>query len=100
VDLDLLDTGVAARCARWESAGLTWEIVRDDTQAKPASSLRAETASRVAELLLWVSGEADLIYAELQPRVTEPTVEHHEVRTVLGLNGLLDEFDHHIGLDL
>jgi hypothetical protein len=62
----------------------------------PAASLRAESPSRVAELLLWVSGEADFIHAELLPRITDPTTDHYEMTTAAGLDGLLEDFEHHM----
>jgi hypothetical protein len=98
VDLQLLDKAVSARRAKWEAAGLSWEIVRTGVQVKPAVSLRAESPSRVAELLLWVSGEADLSYAELKPRITDPVVDHYEIATPLGLDECLDDFEHRMGL--
>lgn len=96
--LELLDDAVAARRAKWEAAGISWKVVRTGAQEKPAASLRAESSSRVSELLLWVSGEADLTYAQLEPRITDPTVDHYEVTTPLGLNGCLDDFEKHMGI--
>jgi hypothetical protein len=96
--LDVLTKAVAARGPKWEAAGVSWAIVRYDAQAKPAASLRAESPYRVAELLLWVSGEADLTYAQLQPQITEPTVDHYEVTNLVGLNGCLDDFERHMAI--
>ena len=98
VDLGLLDKAVAERSSRWESARISWQIVRNDAQPKPGASLRAESPSRVAELLLWDSGEAELIHAELEPRGTDPTIDHYELTTWVGLNGCLDDFEGHMGV--
>jgi hypothetical protein len=73
-------------------------IVRTGAQEKPAASLRAESPSRAAELILWVSGEADLTYAELKPRITDPIVDYYEITTPLGLSGCLDDFEKHMGI--
>jgi hypothetical protein len=47
-----------------------------------------------------VSGEVDLTYAEVEPRVTDPAVEYHEVTTAHGLAGLLDSFERRMGVAL
>jgi hypothetical protein len=99
VDLTLVDEAVATRSARWAAAGISWEIVGTGTEAVPAVSLRAASPARVAELLLSVSGEADLTYAELEPRITDPTVDRYEVTTRIGLDHCLDDFERHMGID-
>ena len=48
--------------------------------------------------LLWVSGEADLTHAQLLPRITDPSVDHYEITTLLGLTGCLDDFEAHMGI--
>jgi len=91
--VSLLDAAVEARRERWAAAGVTWEIVRHPATDKPAASLRAEAPTAVAELILWVSGEADLMHAGLVPVITEPSVEHYEITSSLGLEGCLDDFE-------
>ena len=98
MDLELLDRAVGARRQKWEGAGATAEIVRCGTDAKPAASLRGESPARVAELLLWVSGKADLIYAELLPRVTDPRTDHYDLATQADLERCLDDFEVHLGV--
>ena len=94
----VLDDAVEARQARWAAAGVTWEIVRSPATDKPATSLRAEAPTAVAELTLWVSGEADLTHAGLVPVVTELSVEHYEITSALGLAGCLDDFETVLGI--
>jgi hypothetical protein len=99
VNLTLLEKAVATRSARWAAAGISWEIVGVGTEAVPAASLRAASPARVAELLLSVSGEADLTYAELEATITDPTVDRCEVTTRIGLDHCLDDFERHLGID-
>jgi hypothetical protein len=99
VDLDLLDKAVDLRRQRWETEGVSWEIVRGPPTMNPASSLRAKAPTAVAELTLWVSGEADLSHTKLGPILTEPKVEHYEITSQLGLDGCLSDFERHLGLD-
>ena len=98
MDLDLLDRVVGARRQKWEGAGASAEIVRCGVDAKPAASLRGESSARVAELLLWASGEADLTYAELLPRVTDPRTDHYDLATQADLEGCLDDFEVRLGI--
>lgn len=98
VDLDLLDRAVSARRQKWEGAGASVEIVRCGSDAKPAASLRGDSPARVVELLLWVSGEAELIYAELLPRVTDPRNDHYDLVTPADLERCLDDFEVHLGI--
>jgi len=93
-----LDKAIIARRGKWESAGISWEVVRHEEHDKPAVSLRAESPARVAELLLWVSGEADLTHAQLMPHVTDPTVDHYELTSQVGLDGCLDDFESAMGI--
>ena len=45
-----------------------------------------------------LEGIADLIHAELEPRVTDPIIHHYEITTPVGLNGCLDDFEAHMGI--
>lgn len=98
MDLDLLERMVGARRQKWESAGASVEIVRSGSATKPAASLRGESAARAVELLLWVSGEADLTYAELLPRVTDPRTDHYDLATPADLERCLDDFEVHLAI--
>jgi hypothetical protein len=98
VDLSLLDDAVEARRARWAAAGVTWEIVRGLATNKPSTSLRAEAPTAVAELTLWVSGEADLTHAGLVPAITEPSVQQYEITSEIGLARCLNDFETLLGI--
>jgi hypothetical protein len=96
MDLDELDQAVSARVLAWRAAGARWEIIRWPVTDKPASSLRVEKADALAELILWVSGEAELMC--VRHIEGQPLSEHYEITTTLGLNGCLDDLEAHIGL--
>lgn len=97
MDLGALDRAVGQRQARWSASGIAWEIIRSPVTDKPAAALRAESASATAELILWVSGEADMTYAPL-PVTDEPVSDHYELTSAVGLEGCLDDFEHHLGI--
>jgi hypothetical protein len=98
MNLDELDHAVSARIPTWRHADARWEIIRWPVTDKPAASLRVEKAGAEAELTLWVSGEAELIYA--RGIGEEPVSKHYEITTALGLNGCLDDLETRIGLQV
>ena len=96
MDLDELDDAVSRRARAWHAAEMRWEVVRWRLTDKPASSLRVEKGDALAELILWVSGEAELVYTR---RMEDPPIsEHYEISTAVGLDGTLDDLETHIGL--
>ena len=52
----------------------------------------------MAELTLWVSGEADLTHAGLVPEITELIVQQYEITSEIGLAGCLDDFETLLGI--
>jgi hypothetical protein len=62
VDLAELDAAVAGRASAWRSAGVAGEVIRWPVTDMPAASLRVTHGSGEAELILWVSGEAEASY--------------------------------------
>lgn len=62
MDLNELDRAVSARASAWRAADARWELVRWADTDKPAVSLRVVSAEAEAELILWVSGEAELLH--------------------------------------
>jgi hypothetical protein len=96
MDLDQLDQEVADRISRWQAAGARWEIKRGLVTDNPSTSLRVETVDTLAELVLWVSGEAELMYARVAGG--EVVCEHYDVPTSAGLRGCLDDLEAFVGL--
>ena len=72
--------------------------MRSCFDAKPAASLRGESSARVVELLLRVSGEAELTNAKLLRRVTDPRSDHYDLATRADLERCLDDFEVHLGI--
>jgi hypothetical protein len=96
MDLDELDRAVAARVPAWRAADVRWQIIQGAVTNKPSASLRAEKADAMAELTLWVSGEAELGY--VRGIEDEPLWAHYEITTAVGLNSCLDDLETHVGL--
>lgn len=50
----------AERSARWEAAGVRWELVDGPLTAKPAAWLILDGTATMGQLTVWVSGEAEM----------------------------------------
>lgn len=57
---------------------------------KRSARVRVETPARIADLLVWDSGEADLMAGSLATGEIEAN-EHAEVTTRFGVRGLLED---------
>lgn len=97
MDLDLFAQEVARRAAGWTALWATWEVTHGTQPPKPSKSLRLETTDALAELTMWVSGEADLSWVRPIPDA-DVRVEHYEITDELGLRGCLDDLEGHVGL--
>jgi hypothetical protein len=95
VDLAELDAVAAARDARWRLAGLTWEVVRWPITDKPAASLRLTSGVGEGELILWVSGEAEVNYRRTAD--SEPVAVHHDFASAQELAACVDGLVRQIG---
>lgn len=73
-----------------------FDVIRWRQSDNPAASLRAESASGTAELILWTSGEADLMHAGIP--VSEVVTEHYELTDEVGLHRCLDDLESHLGI--
>src|SRR5690242_15399152 len=96
MDLDALDGAVCARSGAWRENGVQWRIRRCPAAPKPAANLSVERASAMADLTLWMSGEAELGWSP--DAGTEPGWRHYEISSVLELNACLDDLEAHLGL--
>ena len=50
----------AERRARWEAAGVGWEVIDGPLTDKPASWLILSGSAAIGQLTVWVSGEAEM----------------------------------------
>lgn len=97
MDLDLLDQEVARRTEVWSASGASWELKHGALTPKPAAWVRIETSDGSGELILWVSGEAEMAWVRPIPD-GEIHQEHYEISGELGLRGCLDYLEGHLGI--
>jgi len=98
MDLDELDREVAARVSHWQAAGARWEVKRGRFTSKPSTSLCLEAGGVLVELVLWVSGEAELMHVRVADG--EIVIEHYDITTLSGLRGCLDNLEAYTGLQM
>lgn len=60
MDLALLNEVAAERRARWEAAGIAWQVVEGPPTDKPASWLILSGHEALGQVTVWVSGEAEM----------------------------------------
>jgi hypothetical protein len=79
--------------------GVVLELSVPETPSpKPAARLDASSSRGLAQLILWITGEADLVIADL---ATGDVVvnEHREITSDLGIQDILDTIESHLGND-
>jgi hypothetical protein len=94
MDLDAFAALVDERRSIWAEQGIEIEFLPPGRSAqwpKPSASVRCETARKLAELVVWTSGEADLttFRRDLDPSDC-PSVRHYEI-TETDLPSTLDD---------
>jgi hypothetical protein len=92
IDLEVLGRLVAARAERWTARDITWTFSTPD---EAACRLDAERGRVVVQLVVWATGEADLIVGDLVSG--DHSTEHYEVTGEVGLIGVLDDLQSHLG---
>jgi hypothetical protein len=71
-------------------------VKRGPVTDNPVTSLRLETRDAMAELLLWVSGEAEVMYGRVAGEGI--VCEHYDITTSMSLRGCLDDLEGYVGL--
>lgn len=97
-DLDWLDREVADRESSWRESGATWTVARGPLTDKPAAQLNVETPQCLGELIVWVSGEAEMMWGPTASATERIHQEHYDLSGSEGLRSCLDDLEHRIGL--
>jgi hypothetical protein len=91
VDLDDIAVVVAERAASWKRLGVTWDVKPEDpNHGKAVVVGEFESTAWLGELLVWVTGEADLGVG--QKKVDGCIVnKHYKLASRADLNALMAE---------
>ncbi len=88
VNLDDFAAAVDEHAERWESAGIRWQLHRGPTRDKSAAWVDCTSDERLASLIVWTSGEAELDVAVLA--TGEAVTTHYELRDRSAISTVLD----------
>jgi hypothetical protein len=95
LDLDWLDREVARREFHWREGGATWTVSRGPITDKPAAQLSVEAPQCLGELIVWVSGEAEMMWGPAKEGIHQ---EHYDLSGAEGLRWCLDDLEQRMGL--
>jgi hypothetical protein len=95
VILDLLVEACESARDRLARVGVTLELSRSDEPPKPGVRLDATSATALAQLMLWQTGELDLVIADIS---TGDVVlnEHRDVSSDVGIADALRTIEAHL----
>jgi hypothetical protein len=102
VDLDIFTALVDQWRSFWEQQGIEAEFrgPGPTSSLKPSASVRCEGSKRIAEFVVWTTGEADLFTAPLDlPPSDWPSVRHYEITTEIELRGCLADLTEYLLAD-
>lgn len=96
IDLDWLADEVHARAHDWAGEGITGQVHRGRPSDKPAAWVSVDRRPCTAQLIVWVSGEAELSF--VQEEGMEPTSVHLKVADRSDLRDAVDELEWRVGV--
>ena len=95
MDLALFARLVEERAERWRDVGITSEFHSGPPTDKQAAWVDCATDWSMAQLIVWTSGEADLIWGYALED-SDPETDHYELTSEIGLIGCLDDLTGHL----
>ena len=94
MDLGSLHQIASERRARWERAGASRAVVDGSPTDKPAAWLTLDTAGASGQLILWVSGEAEMEWGTS----AVDGQRHYDLDSASALRTCVDELESVLGL--
>ena len=95
VDLALLNGVAAERRARWEAAGIGWQVVNGPPTDKPASWLILSGQEVLGQVTVWVSGEAEMDWGTPE----DGGERHYDLDSREALLACVEDLEGLVGLD-
>lgn len=96
VDLAVFAEAVEQRRAEWERVGITVQFFRGQETPKPAAWVVLKTPPMEGELILWVSGECEMMVGNLETGAFEQT---HLEMSADAVGEALDELGRRVRAD-
>jgi len=98
LSLDWLERETAARDQSWRASQAIWKVTRGRITDKPSAWLDLDTPTASGQLIVWVSGEAEMVWGPLPPAGQDVQQEHYELTGPEGLRWCLDDLETRLGL--
>lgn len=76
---------------RWDASSVTWKLTLGKATPKPAAWLDLRTDTADGQMILWVSGEVELMWGRTPS--SEPAQEHREISSDLELETCLNDLE-------
>ena len=95
MDLGMLHELAAERRARWEAAGVRWEVVDGPLTDKPASWLILDGHKAIGQVTVWVSGEAEMDWGTPE----DGGERHYDLDSREALVACVNDLEGSVGLD-
>ena len=95
MDLALLNEVAAERRARWEAAGIGWQVVNGPPTDKPASWLILSGQEVLGQVTVWVSGEAEMDWGTPE----DGGERHYDLDSREALLACVEDLEGLVGLD-
>lgn len=93
VDLNDVAAGIERFQRQASYAGIDSELIRRNDAPTPGLVLNASSSSHLAQVVMWQSGEVDVVIADaISGKVV--LTEHREISSNLGLEDLLTTLQH------
>jgi hypothetical protein len=94
VNLNDFVAAVDEHAERWERAGVRWQIHRGPTLDKSAAWVDCRYGERLASLIVWTTGEAELDLAVLA--TGEAVNTHYDFHSRNDISTVLDSVTHYL----
>lgn len=98
MDLDGFDAEVSRRSDSWRDSGASWEFTRGPETDKPAAWVRIDSPHAGGELIVWVSGEAEMSWMRAPFPDGGWAQKHYDLAGTAELLECLDDLERNLGL--
>lgn len=91
IELDLAQFAAAvhAHAPRWERAGIRWQLAFGPKRDKSAACVDCETGDLAGQLIVWTSGEAELMTGSFSTGLIDQV--HYDLTSPQDLSTCLDD---------
>ncbi|MFJ6673160.1 hypothetical protein ACIQMJ_18780 [Actinosynnema sp. NPDC091369] len=91
IELDLAQFAAAvhAHAPRWERAGIRWQFTFGPKRDKSAAYVDCETGDLAGQLIVWTSGEAELMIGSFSTGLVDQV--HYDLTSPQDLSTCLDD---------